>query len=90
MLLDNCVMSDFGERLEWENQALSFSSTGSTIPAVHRIRDSVPSSSSNNPSPANHTQNMSVVAVHHDADAIHVPLCERFNLKPEWKSLAVA
>ena len=33
---------------------------------------------------------MSVAAVHHDADAIPVPLCERVNLKPEWESLAVA
>ena len=90
MLLDNSVMSDFGARLDWNNQTLSFSSTGSTIPAVHRIRDSVPSSSTSNPSPASHTQNMSVAAVHHDADAIPVSLCERVNLKPEWESLAVA
>ena len=48
------------------------------------------SSSSNNPSPANHTQNMSVAAVHHDPDVIPVSLCERVNLKPEWESLAVA
>ena len=72
ILLDNSVMSDFGARLDWENQTLSFSPTGSTIPAVHRIRDSVSSSSSNNPSRANHTQNMSVAAVHHDVDAIPV------------------
>ena len=33
---------------------------------------------------------MSVAAVHHDANAIPVSLCERVNLEPEWESLAVA
>ena len=64
MLLDNSVMSDFGALLDWENETLSFSSSGSTIPAVHRVRDSV-SPNSTNPSPSSHGKNLSVAAVNY-------------------------
>ena len=91
MLLDNSVMSDFGAILDWENETLSFSSTGATTPAVHRIRENVPTNSNILPS-WDHTQNMSVAAVHRDADAdaAAVSLCERVDLKPEHEGLAVA
>ena len=55
ILLDNSVMSDFGALLDWKNQTMFFSSTGSKILAVHRINDFVPSST-NTPSSANHNQ----------------------------------
>ena len=71
MLLDNSVMSEFGAILDWENETLSFSSTGSTIPAVHRIHDSVRTSDDTSPS-APQDQNLSVAAVNRDADAISV------------------
>ena len=89
MLLDNSVMSDFGARLDWENETLSFSCTGSSIQAVHRVRETVPTYS-NDPSSAERTQNMSVAAVHRDANAIAVSLCERVDLKPEHEGLSVA
>jgi len=88
MLLDNSVMSDFGASLDWNNQTMSFSSTGTSIPAVHRVRDSIPSTHTS--SPANHPQNESVAAVHRDADAIAVSLRETVDLKPEHEGLAVA
>ena len=88
MLLDNSVMSDFGALLDWENQTLSFSSTGSTIPAVHRIHDSVPSST-NTPPAATRGPNLSVAADHRDADTFSVSLCEKVDLKPEHEGLAV-
>ena len=88
-LLDNSVMSDFGARLEWENQTLSFSSTGPTIPAVHRIRDYVPSSSSNNPSRRT-TLKTCRRPLYITMLMPFLSLCERVNLKPEWESFAVA
>ena len=87
MLLDNSVMSEFGAILDWENQTLSFSSTGSTIPAVHRVHDSVRTNDDTSPS-ATH-QNLSVAAVHRDADAISVSLCQTVDLKPLHEGLAV-
>ena len=60
-----------------------FSSTGSKIPAVHRINDF------DTPSSANHDQNLSVVAVHRDADTFPVSPCETVDLKPEHGGIAV-
>ena len=87
MLLDNSVMSEFGAILDWENQTLSFSSTGSTIPAVHRVHDSVRTNDDTSPS-ATH-RNLSVAAVHRDADAISVSLCQTVDLKPLHEGVAV-
>ena len=87
MLLDNSVMSDFGVLLHWENQTIYFSPTGSKIPAVHRVNECVPSST-NTPSSANHNQNLSVAAVHRDAETF-LCLCVTVNLKPEHEGLAV-
>ena len=81
-------MSEFGAILDWENQTLSFSSTGSTMPAFHRIHDSVRASGDTSPS-ATQAQNLSMASVNRDADAISVSLCETVDLKPLHEGLAV-
>ena len=88
ILLENSVMSDFGAILDWENQTLSFSSTGSQIPAVHRIHD--PLSLSSDTPVVDHNSHVSVAAVHRDADVLSVTLCETVDLKPQHECLAVA
>ena len=59
VLLDNSVMFSFGAVLDWENQVLSFPSTGNSIPAVHRISHSA--SRPADPSTASSDPNLSVV-----------------------------
>ena len=86
ILLDNSVMSILGAVLDWENQVLSFSSTGNSIPAVHRI--SHPASRPADPSTASSDPNLSVAAVHHDAEGVDVSLRERVDLKPRHESLS--
>ena len=88
ILLDNQVMNDFGATLDWENQTLSLSSTGVSIPAVHRKNTAVPPhTTARPPQPADSP--MSVAAVYSDAEAVTVTLCERVALKPMHESLAV-
>ena len=78
ILLDNSVMSIFGAVLDWENQVSSFSSTGNSIPAVHRT--SHPTSRPADPSTASSDPNLSVATVHHDAEGVDVSLRERVDL----------
>ena len=85
ILLDNSVMSIFGAVLDWENQLLSFSSTGNSIPAVHRT--SHPASRPAESSTASSDPNLSVAAVHHDAEIVDVSLRELVDLKPRLETL---
>lgn len=87
LLLDNNVMSEFGAVLDWDHQTLSFSSTGSSIPAVHRVHNRAPSNDSC-PSLSDDAQ-PSVAAVHRDAEATPVRLRERVDLKPLHEALVV-
>lgn len=89
ILLDNQVMDELGAVLNWSQETLFFPSTGESIPAVHRKNTAVPSRT-NNRSPAPNEPISSVAAVHSDAKAIAVKLCERVNLKSMHEALAVA
>ena len=71
-------MSIFAAVLDWENQVLSFPSTGNSIPAI--LRTSHPASSPADPSTASSDPNLSVAAVHPDAEGVHVSLRERVDL----------
>lgn len=88
VLLDNSVMSDFGATLDWENQILSFSSTGTQIPAIHRRISTPPIAENLSPPPRD--ENMSVAAIHRDSEEIPVYLRERVDMKHEFEALAVA
>ena len=88
ILLDNSVLSIFGAVLDWENQVMSFPSTGDFIPAVHRT--SFPASRPADPSTVASDSNLSVAAVHHDAEGVDVRLRERVHLKPRHEALVVA
>ena len=88
VLLDNGVMTIFGAVLDWENQILCFPSAGDSIPVVHRT--SHPTSRPADPSTASSDPNVSVAAVHHDAEGVDVSLRERVDLKPRHKALVVA
>ncbi len=88
VLLDNSVMDAFGAVLDWSNQTLSFPH-GSEIPAVHRVSNPV-STPSDNTSSSHDDSNLSVAAVHHNADAIPVFLREHVTLEPMHEALAVA
>ena len=88
ILLDNNVMSIFVAVLDWENQVMSFPSTGDSIPAVHRT--SYPASRPADPSTVFCDSNVSVAAVHHDAEGVVVRLRERVDLKPRHEALVVA
>ena len=59
-----------------------------TIPAVHRT--SHPASRPADPSTASSDPNLSVAAVHHDAEGVDVSLRERVDLKPRHEALVVA
>ena len=87
ILLDNSDMSIFGAVLDWENQVLSFPSTGNSIPVVHRT--SHPASRPADQSTASSDPNLSVAAVH-DAEGVDVSLRERVDLKPRHEALVVA
>ena len=80
ILLDNSVMSIFGAVLDWENHVLSFPSTGNSMPAFHRT--SHPASRPAESSTASSDPNLSVAAVHHDAEIVDVSLRELVDLKP--------
>ena len=87
LLLDNHVMAEFGAVLDWDHQILSFSSSGSKIPAVHRTSNRAPHA---DPCPpATSDTQPSVAAVHCDAEAIPVTLRERVDLKPLHEALVV-
>ena len=88
ILLDNSVMSIFGAVLDWKNQVLSFPSTGNSMPAVHRTSHHV--SHPADLSTASSDPNLSVVAVHHDAEGVDVSLRERVDLKRRHEALVVA
>ena len=88
ILLDNSVMCIFGAVLDWENQVMSFPSTGDSIPAVHRT--SYPASRPADPSTVSSDSILSVAAVHHDAEGVDVRLRERVDLKPRHEALVVA
>ena len=64
-----------------------FPSTGNSIPAVHRTH---PASRPADPSTASSDPNLSVVAVHHDAEGVDVSLRERVDIKPRPEALVVA
>ena len=81
-------MSIFGAVLDWENQVLSFPSTGNSIPAVHRT--SHPASRPADPSTASSDPKLSVAAVRHDAEGVDVSFRERVDLKPRREVLVVA
>ena len=87
ILLDNQVMSELGAVLDWENQSLSFASTGITIPAVHRKNSHVHTHAC---STSPDSSSMSVAAVHSDAEAIDVKILERVDIKQMHEALAVA
>ena len=81
---------NFGAVLNWDHQTLSFSSTGSKIPAVHRVSDSNNTPRTDHcPSIPAHTQAF-VAAVHSDAQSISVTLRERVDLKPMCEALVFA
>ena len=86
--LDNSFMSIFGAVLHWENQVFSFPFTGYCIPAVHRT--SYPASRPADPSTASSDPNLSVAAVHHDAEGVDVSLRERVDLNPRHEALVAA
>ena len=65
-----------------------FSSTGNSIPVVHRT--SYPAFRPADPSTASSDPNLSVAAVHHDAEGGDVSLRERVDLKPRHEALVVA
>ena len=88
VLLDNSVMFIFGAVLDWENQVLSFPSTGNSIQAVHRT--SHPASRPVDPSTASSDSNLSAAAVHHDAEEVDVSLRERIDLKSRHEAVVVA
>ena len=67
---------------------MSFPSTGNSIPAVHRT--SHPASRPVDPATASSDPNLSVTAVHHDAEGVDVSLSERVDLKPRHEALVVA
>ena len=71
-----------------ENQVMPFSSTGDSIPAVHR--SSYPASPPADPSTPPSDHNLSVASVHHDAEGVDVMLRERVDLKPRHEALIVA
>ena len=75
ILLDNSVMPMFGVVPDRENQVLSFPSTANSIPAVHRT--SHPAARPADPFTASSDPNLSVAAVHHDAEGVDVSLRER-------------
>ena len=76
ILLDNSAMSLFGAVLDWENQVMYFPSTGDSVPAVHRT--SYPASRP--ASIVSSDPNLSVAAVHHDAEGVDVRLRGRVDL----------
>ena len=88
LLLDNSVMSIFGAVFDWENQVMYFPSTGDSIPTVHRT--SYPASRPADPSTVSSDSNLSVTAVHHDAEGVDVRLRERVDLKSRHEALVVA
>ena len=65
-----------------------FSSTGNSIPVVHRT--SYPAFRPADPSTASSDPNLSVAAVHHDAEGVDVSLRERVDLKRRHEALVVA
>ena len=67
---------------------MSFPSTGDSIPAVHRI--SYPAYRPANPSTVSSDHNLSVAAVHHNAEGVDVRLRERVDLEPRHEALVVA
>ena len=70
------------------NQVLSFLFTGDPIPAVHHT--SYPASRPADPSTTvSSDTNLSVAAVHRDADGVNVRLRERVDLKPRHEVLVV-
>lgn len=88
IIFDNQIMSEFEAVLDWENQTLSLTS-GVSIPPTHRKNTAVPSrNTACPPDPAD--DSVSVAAVHIDAEAIAVTLCESASLNPMHEILAVA
>ena len=71
-----------------EKKVLSFPFTGNSIPAVHRTGH--PASRPADPSTDSSDANLSVAAVHHDAEGVDISLRERFDLKPRHEALVVA
>ena len=88
ILLDNSVTYIVGAVLDWENQVVSFPSTGDSIPAVHRTSN--PASRSADPSAVSSDHNLSVAVVHHDAEGVDVRLHELVDFKPRQEALVAA
>ena len=40
IMLDNSVLSIFGVKLDWKNQCITFHSSETTVPTVHRVDSS--------------------------------------------------
>ena len=81
ILLDNSVMSLFSAKLDWKNQCITFHSSETTIPVVHRVDSSTTGSSI---SPAEVTS-ASVASVHADFEAIPVCLKSCFIYQQELR-----
>ena len=81
ILLDNSAMFLFGAKNDWKNQCITFHSSETTIPAVHRTDSNTTGSSI---SPAGVTS-VSVASVHADFKAITVGLksCFYVPARPE-------
>ena len=65
-----------------------FPPTGDSLPAVYRT--SYPAFRPADPSTVSSDSNLSVAAVHHDAEGVDVWLRERVDLKPRHEALVVA
>lgn len=72
ILLDNDVMSRFGAVLDWNNERLTFESSTTTVPALHRKKGGH----------RNNSSSVCVAAVHRNAVEHPVFLRERFNIRP--------
>ena len=75
ILLDNSVMFLFGANLDWKNQCITFHSSETTIPAVHRADSSTTALSA-----SAGVTSVSVASVHANFEAIRVSLKARFYL----------